>query len=1508
MAELNFIIRADNSDFIRKTEDIKKQISEASALSEKNKIEIGIDTSKAEGKAEELKKSLHDILASVPRIKADDIIKNGTFEDIQRGLKQTATVIRSNEAAIASFEDSLKELKRLQGEAFEAGDSKSLAHYQSMENALRGVISVSKKALEEAKQYDNELEQLGQKILETAKAEAQSAEATKRKEQSAQSLRAQIKELEKEAAELAQAYAEEGKKIDTNNPKYKELIEKIGQLRDLQGDIKTAGSIFANDEAQFQGIISGLSGVAGAASAAQGAVGLLAGENEHLQHIMLKVQSLMSITIGLQQVQQALNKDSAFSLVTLNSLREWWNRLLVAGRNAQVADSTAKVADTAAQTAQTAAATAGTAANIGLAGAFRMVGAAIKSIPVIGWIIAGISALIAVITHFTSKASEAKKKAEEFYKAVADNAAQPIVKIQELSAQWDALGDNMAAKEKFIRDNKSAFDQLRIAVNSVLDAEKALTEHKEAFIQAQISKAKAAATVVQAQDKIKDLLEAQQKEDAEVARLEAERSAQLTALANTPKVLVSDKAKAENNINAYYDKLIEKAQEKSNKLNTEISDMFTKAAGYETEGYKTLKEAGIEGTRDYEEGTVGALEQTIQTKQEALKKLSDPEEYKKASKEIEDLQKEVERITGKKSSSTKTEESTAKKAEQEQKKQEEARQKLAKTMEQLEEANNVRRLQTMDNGHKKRMAELDKEFKDELDKIQKQAKELAEANKKAGITDVNDKGLTLEQQGLIEEATALAQKNHAKMLETEIKNEAQYMLDYLKEYGSFQQQKLAIAEEYAEKIRKAEESGANEWQIKSLENERDSAVQQIDNKALATDIDWHLVLTGFTTGFEDEMRNTLSKLKNYINTPEFTGQTPENKQIIFDAMQRIEDALPEGKGTLNIGELNKMLDTLAVKLENTQQAAQRHNDAVAAVADAQKAYNKALEEGDETLQAITKAELDAALTNAEDTRVVYENLKTETENYSQQVKTAFKDSVSAVEGFASGLSQLNSGSMRGAYEGLKKSVSSLQKIDMGEEMNKAIAKFSEALDSLPILGGILDLLDVLKEGIGTLISGLIDTIFDSVNGLLENLLSGKFIEQIGTSLYKGVGTLLDTVSFGLLSHFFSGSSDKTLERDIELLTASNEALKKSIDAMNDELEKASTVESFDIVKQQQKNLEESMRNTKEMMQRSAAAYSNGFLGIGGDKSSNTDINRAMSAEEWKRVSQAAGTAVKSAQDFFNLSSEQMWNVMRNAPDLYAKIKDYADNGYKDAAQFMDDYIGYWEEINSLWDAWREKVTATSFDSIKSEFSSMLSSLESDTETFGDKFGDTIRNALIKSMMDTQFNKRLEQWYKNFADAMGDDGDLSKSELEKLRAEYEGITNDALQWRNNLFNALGLDKDESKLDANKQQATAGYSTSISEDTGTEIVGRMTAQYLLIDSILSVNSDLLSNTQNIIEQMRQDYNIREALNNNVAEIKDYQGLIYNIMESILKNTKNLESMDARLDKIERNTREL
>ena len=136
----------------------------------------------------------------------------------------------------------------------------------------------------------------------------------------------------------------------------------------------------------------------------------------------------------------------------------------------------AETLDTAGKVANTVAAEAGTVANLTLAGAFKAVGFAIKSIPVIGWIIAGIAALATGVYALTSKQREAKKAQEEFAKSFSENIYKPIGSIEELSLKYTKLGDNIKEKEKFIQQNQKAFDELGVSINGVKDAENLLID------------------------------------------------------------------------------------------------------------------------------------------------------------------------------------------------------------------------------------------------------------------------------------------------------------------------------------------------------------------------------------------------------------------------------------------------------------------------------------------------------------------------------------------------------------------------------------------------------------------------------------------------------------------------------------------------------------------------------------------------------------------------------------------------------------------------------------------------------------------------------------------------------------------------------------------------------------------------------------------------------------------------------------------------------------------------
>ena len=300
---------------------------------------------------------------------------------------------------------------------------------------------------------------------------------------------------------------------------YQRLQAEAGRLTDAMADVRAQASVLAHDQAALQGVISGLSGISAAASAAQGTMSLFAGENENLQKIMLKVQSLMAITIGLQQIQQTLNKDSAFRIKTLGDLKSWWTGIVAkaaavetteaAAMRAQTAAATqgagAAAVNTAATAAQAAAATGATVANLGLAGAIRAVGLAIKSVPVWGWILMAIGAVVTSVAEWKKDAEEVSNQADELFKKVGENAGRPISQIEQLSSQWSRLGNNLRDKERFIKQNKQAFDELGVSIKNIADAENLLVNNKESFINAQIEKAKATAALSLTEDVYKQI-------------------------------------------------------------------------------------------------------------------------------------------------------------------------------------------------------------------------------------------------------------------------------------------------------------------------------------------------------------------------------------------------------------------------------------------------------------------------------------------------------------------------------------------------------------------------------------------------------------------------------------------------------------------------------------------------------------------------------------------------------------------------------------------------------------------------------------------------------------------------------------------------------------------------------------------------------------------------------------------------------------------------------------------
>ena len=564
---------------------------------------------------------------------------------IEKAFKEIDVMAAIHSNAINDLEKEYSRLGTAAADAFMKGTAKGDDEYRALiqkQQAVKKEIAARKELLKEVESTADALAKEETHLAETQQ-KAEQNTATHKK------LTTQIREMTQELALMEQA----GKR---GTPEYEALRNEAGRLTDALGDARQQAKILAHDNAGLQGLISAIGGVAGAFSVAQGTVALFAGENENLQKIMLKVQSLMSITIGLQQVANTVNKDSYFRIVLLGGIKNWWAGVLAKATISQTADTAATVANTAAKTlqttvtkeasvaeglntvateAQTVAATTGTIANIGLAGAFRLVGTAIKSIPVIGWILAGVSALIGLVSYFSSKAREAKKAQQELNEKIAEMAGKPISAIEELAYKWNQLGGDLEAKKKFIEENAAKFKELGTAVNDVKDAENLLVANKDKFIEAQIAKAKAMAATTMAADLAKQAIENQQKLE------EAQKTPKVTRYVSQGQFAPAYSYEIDN-------PKIAKYEEERDNINDKMRKLYETAAKSDAEGAAKLKEAGIKGVEEYAAGTIGALEATISKKQEALKRLSDPEEYKKAAKEIEGLQKQVDSITGKK--------------------------------------------------------------------------------------------------------------------------------------------------------------------------------------------------------------------------------------------------------------------------------------------------------------------------------------------------------------------------------------------------------------------------------------------------------------------------------------------------------------------------------------------------------------------------------------------------------------------------------------------------------------------------------------------------------------------------------------------------------------------------------------------------------------------------------------------------------------------------------------------
>lgn len=739
---------------------------------------------------------------------------------------------------------------------------------------------------------------------------------------------------------------------------------------------------------------------------------------------------------------------------------------------------------------------------------------------------------------------------------------------------------------------------------------------------------------------------------------------------------------------------------------------------------------------------------------------------------------------------------------------------LAQDLAVLQAENRKEEIDRMQAGTEKKLAQIEYDYNARKEEINRQEADWKRENKEAGLS-TGDNGLTREQQDALEKARA-SNTESRKKAETDVyREEAEAMRDYLKEYGTFQQQKLAIAEEYAEKIRKAQSQGER----LTLEKQRDAAVHKVDMEALTQKIDWGAAFGDLTGLLADQMKNLLGELKQYVKTDEFKKTGAADQQVVYDAIERIQSMLPGGNGTLDFARLQTQMHALGDAVTRVQNAELQQEAAFARLKAAQTDYNKALESGNQAEIERTKIALQTAQSSSVSADEEYLNATSEMKALAGEVKSASRDTVDGLNMVSDGLHGFASGTLQGSFEGIQNMLTGLSKLNIGGKVGDAISQMSETLSSAGVIGqiisAILSILDLLKDGIGPIISSLIDTIFNAITGILDNILSGDLFKQIGGSLVNGIGGLLNTVSFGGFNKLFGiGGNAREVQAAIDRLTDRNEKLQTSIEDLTDTIKASKGTKSVEAYRDAYKYQKETNANylqiAKEQARYSGSHHSWNYY-WGGFNQAQIDKLSGQIGRQWDG-------------NLWSLSPEEM-KALRSNVDMWTQIQNTGKGGYGGRlTEKLDDYIDQAGKLEELTDQLYEGLTGISFDGMYSSFIDNLMNMKYGAKDAAEDISEYFMRAMLSNKIGEMYSEKLKGWWEKFGKAM-EDNELTEAERNALTEEYMKYVDEALALRDNLAAATGYDKTEAG--GTSQSAKAGGFTAMTQDQGTKLEGMFTS---------------------------------------------------------------------------------
>ena len=799
----------------------------------------------------------------------------------------------------------------------------------------------------------------------------------------------------------------------------------------------------------------------------------------------------------------------------------------------------------------------------------------------------------------------------------------------------------------------------------------------------------------------------------------------------------------------------------------------------------------------------------------------------------------------------------------------------AKAWQSLEQEVTDAKIKAMKEGEEKVIAERKRELSKEIEQIEERKNAAIKAERdrqkaefdaqqsvikaKGGKAETWDDKKHLDSKNIkkiTEQYTIIEQKTVESYNNEIYADELKSYREYLKEYGNLEQQKLAIVEEYNEKIKEARAKG-NLFEEAKLKTDLEEQLKKLNFTDFKDSINWDSVFSDMGRLSKSYLEDLRKKLKDLLGSGTLDI---DDMKVVSEQIGKIDDAISEqtdkwGWSNEKVREHNRLLKEAA-------DAQERLNLAQGKL-DKEQRSNENLKEYIQYIFRGKGVDVQTGDITSQNKEKLLGNKSLFSEAELSKLKGLF-DELAVSEVKVGKATKDVKKAQEDANVSRNKARRSINEIanEWAESIGNVAKKLQEASELIDVLGfGDSDLGKKLKSGADA---------FNKGSQAASDFATGNYI---GAAI-NGVGAIK---SLGSALGIGNGSNAKEVAETTNRLTESNERLQYSIEQLKSSIDKTSgmsAVSNYQKAYDAQKQInKQSMEILQSQMGYHGSHHSNAYY-WNLSAQDYAAINRTLAQQSAVRGGYINSTInkVSSLEDIYKLTPEQMKDIRTYNQDVW---KNMTDQGKYDKTEYWENYSDLAEKLEELTDKINQNLTQTTFDSLKDNFISNLMDMSKSAQDFANNFTTMLNKSMLNFAVDDLANKRLKALYEKWADKMKQ-GQLSNNDLDILKKEYDNIVNEGLKIRDNIAAMTGYKEAQSQ-----QTATGKAIEAITADQASSLIGISYAMQIAQEQGNEVRKAIAVDISFLRIYTEQIYN-------NISEMRDiqYQGLEQ--LEAINKNT--------------------